>query len=72
MSAPERFGNRKITKMHRQWNDLRTAIRSEGTPAIQDAWDKVEEWSGFVFTRPSLPEHHGHGGNTPQACPDRQ
>ena len=43
------YGNRTIVKMFNQINALRKAIRSEGTPAIQDAWDKVEEHIDFVY-----------------------
>lgn len=39
----ERYGNRRVVKMFNQINALRKLIRSEGTPSIQEAWDKVEE-----------------------------
>ncbi|WP_288951565.1 hypothetical protein [uncultured Paracoccus sp.] len=45
----ERYGRRKVTKMYAQINELRKAIRAEGSPAIQDAWDKVEEHIDFVY-----------------------
>jgi len=44
-----RYGNRTIVKMFNQINALRKAIRSEGTPAIQEAWDKVEEHIDFIY-----------------------
>ena len=44
-----RYGNRTIIKMFNQINALRKAIRNEGTPAIQDAWDKVEEHIDFIY-----------------------
>ena len=44
-----RYGNRTIIKMFNQVNALCKAIRSEGTPAIQEAWDKVEEHIDFVY-----------------------
>lgn len=44
-----RYGNRTIIKMINQINALRKAIRNEGTPAIQDAWDKVEEHIDFIY-----------------------
>ena len=44
-----RYGNRTIIKMFNQINALRKAIRREGTPAIQEAWDKVEEHIDFVY-----------------------
>jgi hypothetical protein len=25
-------------------NELRAAIRAEGTPTVQDAWDRMEPW----------------------------
>jgi len=44
-----RYGNRTIIKMFNQINALRKAIRNEGTPAIQEAWDKVEEHIDFIY-----------------------
>lgn len=35
--------------MFNQINALRKAIRSEGTPMIQEAWDKVEEHIDFIY-----------------------
>ena len=51
MTAPAKYGNRNIPKMIRQIDELRRAIRSEGTPAIQEAWDKVEEHIDFAYRR---------------------
>ena len=48
-NPPEKYGNRKVSKMYAQINDLRRTIRSEGTAAIQDAWDKVEEHIDFAY-----------------------
>ena len=45
----EKYGNRRVVKMFNQINALRKLIRSEGTPAIQEAWDKVEEHIGFAY-----------------------
>ena len=45
----DRYGNRNIIKMFNQINALRKAIRNEGTPAIQEAWDKVEEHIDFIY-----------------------
>ena len=39
----EKYGNRNVSKMFAQINALRSAIRAEGTEAIQAAWDAVEE-----------------------------
>jgi len=47
----ERYGNRTIVKMFNQINVLRKAIRQEGTPAIQEAWDRVEEHIDFVYAK---------------------
>ena len=44
-----RYGNRTIIRMFNQINALRKAIRKEGTPAIQEAWDKVEEHIDFIY-----------------------
>jgi hypothetical protein len=49
----ERFGARRVSKMYEQINALRRAIRSEGTPAIQDAWEAVEEHIDFVYGKPT-------------------
>jgi len=45
----ERYGNRRVVKMFNQINTLRQLIRSEGTPSIQEAWDKVEEHIDFAY-----------------------
>lgn len=49
MGDARRYGRRKVTKMYAEINRLRAAIRAEGTPAIQDAWDAVEEHIDFVY-----------------------
>lgn len=51
MGEALKYGNRSVPKMIRQIDDLRKAIRAEGTPAIQDAWDKVEEHIDFAYRR---------------------
>lgn len=40
----DRFGNVRVTKILRDLDRLRQAVHSEGTPAIQDAWDRMEPW----------------------------
>jgi hypothetical protein len=45
----DRYGNRRVVKMFNQINALRKLIRSEGTPSIQEAWDKVEEHIDFAY-----------------------
>lgn len=47
--SPARYGNRRVTKMYAEINALRRAIAAEGTPAIQDAWDRVEEHIDFAY-----------------------
>ncbi len=45
-----RYGRAKIVTLRRDVNALRKAIRAEGTPAVQDAWEKAERWVDRVFT----------------------
>lgn len=47
----DRYGNRRISKMYAEIEALRQAIRAEGTPAIQDAWDKVEQHIDFAYSK---------------------
>lgn len=54
MSDPRRYGRRKVTKMYADINRLRAAIRAEGTEAIQNAWDEVEEHIDFVYQQPKM------------------
>ena len=49
MTAPARYGNRRVPKMFSQVNALRRLIAAEGTPGIQDAWAKVEEHIDFAY-----------------------
>ena len=49
MGSP-RYGRRKIARMYAEIDALRKAIRAEGTPAIQDAWDAVEEHIDHVYS----------------------
>lgn len=44
MTAAQRYGAVKITKIIAARNALREAIRAEGTPRIQEAWDRLEQW----------------------------
>lgn len=50
MGDARRYGNRKVSKMYAQINELRAAIRAEGTDRIQEAWDKVEEHIDFAYS----------------------
>ena len=47
----DRYGQRTIVKMFNQISALRKAIRSEGTPLIQEAWDKVEEHIDYIYAK---------------------
>ncbi len=49
MTEPQKYGRRNVPKMYAQINTLRAAIQAEGTPAIQEAWDKVEEHIDFAY-----------------------
>ena len=51
MGEALKYGNRNVPKMIAQVEALRRAIRAEGTPAIQDAWDKVEEHIDYAYRR---------------------
>jgi hypothetical protein len=53
MSTTETYGTRSVPDMIAQVNELRRAIRAEGTPAVQDAWDKVEEHIDFAYRKPA-------------------
>jgi hypothetical protein len=53
MSTTETYGTRSVPDMFAQVNELRRSIRAEGTPAVQDAWDKVEEHIDFAYRKPS-------------------
>lgn len=46
-----RYGNRRVPKMLDEWRSFRDACRDEGTPAIQDGLDKVEQWIDWAFQK---------------------
>jgi len=46
-----RFGRRRVSRMYAEVNELRRAIRAEGTPAIQNAWDKVEQHIDYAYAQ---------------------
>lgn len=48
-SGPLKFGRRNVPKMIAQMDELRKAIRAEGTPRIQDIWDKMEEHIDYAY-----------------------
>jgi hypothetical protein len=43
------YGNRNVPKMIREWRALADLCRQEGTPAIQDALDKVEQHIDYAY-----------------------
>ena len=50
MTKPEpTYGTRDVAGMIRQVDELRRAIRQEGTPTIQAAWDAVEEHIDYAY-----------------------
>ena len=50
MTDKQRHGNVRISKVIAAESELREAIRNEGTPRIQDAWDRCEPWLDAIFT----------------------
>ena len=49
MSAPERYGSVKVSKIRAAYNDLRAAIRTGDIVAANEALDRYEQWADFVF-----------------------
>lgn len=49
----ERYGRVKFCTIYRAKDDLRKLIQSEGTPAIQEAWDRLEQW---IDSPPMMPK----------------
>lgn len=49
MPEDVRYGNRKVSKMIREWRALADLCRAEGTPAIQDALDNVEQHIDYAY-----------------------
>lgn len=45
----DRYGTRRVPKLYAEWGQHREACRAEGTPAIQETLDKIEEWIDFAF-----------------------
>lgn len=44
MAESDRYGRVKIATIQACKNKLRQLIATEGTPAIQDEWDRLEQW----------------------------
>lgn len=40
----EQYGRVRITTIQATKNELRAAIQTEGTPRIQELWDRLEQW----------------------------
>jgi hypothetical protein len=49
--APERYGQRRVPKMYAQVNAHRAAVAAEGTPLVQETWDKIEEHIDFAYQK---------------------
>lgn len=49
----EHYGLAKIITIRKDFDDLRTAIRSHDTESIEAAWEKCERWLDMVFGRAS-------------------
>jgi hypothetical protein len=49
MAGKEKYGLRNVVKMISDVDELRKAIRAEGTPAIQDAWDRIEPHIDYAY-----------------------
>ena len=59
--TPAKYGNRNVPKMIAEVEVLRKAIRAEGTPAVQDAWDAVEEHIDYAYRRDTDQREGGAG-----------
>lgn len=53
MGESDRYGSVRITKIKAAYDELRAACRDEGTPRIQEALDRYEQWADFAFARPA-------------------
>lgn len=57
-----RYGTRRVDRMWADINALRQVIAREGTPAIQDAWDRVEPCIDYAYGGcPNCRDTHGEG-----------
>lgn len=45
---PDRYGQTRVTKIKAAFDRHREAVRREGTPAIQETWDRIEPWLDWV------------------------
>lgn len=46
-----RYGRTRVSRIRKRIDNVRTAIRDEGTPAIQDAWDELEQFLPFFMMK---------------------
>lgn len=46
---PARYGKTRVAKILAAFNELRDACRAEGTPRIQDAFDRYEPWADYAM-----------------------
>lgn len=51
-----RYGRTRISKIRQAVDGLRHMIATQGTPDIQEAWDRYEPWSGYVLHNHQCPE----------------
>lgn len=45
----ERYGRTKVSKIRKAYNDLRVAIASGDLDKIQEAFDRYEQWSDYIY-----------------------
>lgn len=48
----DRYGRVKFSTIYATKAELRRAIQEEGTPRIQDLWDRLEQW---IDSPPMMP-----------------
>ncbi len=58
--SPATWGDRPFSELYAAANALRIAIRQEGSPQIQSAWDEVEPFFDIILARPK-PQPGGDG-----------
>lgn len=56
----DHYGKYPVTKIIKNVDILRKAIRAEGTQRVQEAWDEIEPVIDFFLRRKDQdPEHRG-------------
>ena len=45
----ERYGRTKVSKIRQAYNDLRSAIASGDMEKAQEAFDRYEQWSDYIY-----------------------